>query len=359
MAEARRRPTVESVARHAGVSRQTVSNVLNEPDRVRPETRARVLESIAQTGYQPNLAARQLRTSRSRLLGFRLDPDADGMNAAALDRFLRSLTEAAQKHDYRIVLFTARSDADEVAQYNLLLSTVNVDGFVLTGSHYDDSRIRWLEAKEVPFVSFGRPWPRDSETDMPRHSWVDVDGAAGTREATAHLSTAGHRSIAFIGWPEGSGMGDERRRGWREQMLSLGTSEHELEQLDTGVPNFAAEGYRAALALFGRGSPTAVVCASDSLAIGVQTAVRETGRGIAVIGFDDTPVAQALGIASVAQPLEEAADIAMASLVDRLAATGNPAPDGVLLRPRLAVRNSADLTSLSLHRLTKIKEDEC
>ena len=110
------RPTLETVARRAAVSRQTVSNVLNSPHIVRPETLQRVLEVIEEVGYRPNAAARQLRTRRSQVLGLRLQPVADGINGAVLDRFLHSLTEQAQVRGYRIMLFTASDDDVEIAQ---------------------------------------------------------------------------------------------------------------------------------------------------------------------------------------------------------------------------------------------------
>ena len=87
--------TIATVARHANVSRQTVSNVLNAPDMVREETRARVIAAIKKLGYRTNLAARQMRTGRSRLIGVRIDPVRNGIEAAVLDRFLHGLTQTA------------------------------------------------------------------------------------------------------------------------------------------------------------------------------------------------------------------------------------------------------------------------
>jgi DNA-binding LacI/PurR family transcriptional regulator len=292
--------TIATVARHANVSRQTVSNVLNAPDMVRDETRARVIAAIEKLGYRTNLAARQMRTGRSRLIGVRIDPVRNGIEAAVLDRFLHGLTETAAPAGYRIVLYTAADDDAEIATYDELLATYALDGFVLTQTHYHDARTAWLLAHDVPFTTFGRPWGAQQ-----RHSWVDVDGAAGTAAATAHLIAAGHRRIAFLGWPPGSGVGDDRRSGWVTTMAAHGL---DFNGLARHALDGMAEGERLARDLLAEPDPpSAVVCASDPLAIGAWRAGELRTGGLAAIGFDDTPMAQAAGLSSVQQPLVEVA----------------------------------------------------
>lgn len=346
-----RRPTLETVAEHAAVSRQTVSNVLNAPHLVRPETIARVRAVIDELGYRPHGAARQLRTRRSHVIGLRLERTVDGINGAVLDRFLHSLTELAQVRGYRTMLFTAPDDADEIVQYAELLDVLDVDAFVLTSTHAGDERTRWLNEHGVPFVTFGRPW--DADGAQPDHAWVDVDGAAGTRSAVEHLQALGHSAIGFIGWPPGSGVGDDRRAGWRRAMLAAGHPDHELDPLDVSVPDGVAQGAEAATRLLAMASPTAFVCASDSLALGALAATRPAGMAAApatgtpaVVGFDDTPVARAVGLSSVAQPLTEAADRALTLLLNQVdGPAAAPLPGGtdhhVLLTPSLVVRDSS------------------
>src|SRR5690242_9677630 len=110
--------TISTVARHAQVSRQTVSNVLNSPDVVREDTRRRVLEAIEVLGYRTNRAARQMRTGRSQLIAVRIEPTRDGINGSVLDRFLHGLTEAAATAGYRVMLYTAAGPAEEIATYD-------------------------------------------------------------------------------------------------------------------------------------------------------------------------------------------------------------------------------------------------
>lgn len=367
------RPTLQSVADRAAVSRQTVSNVLNAPHLVRQETLDRVRAVIDEVGYRPHVAARQLRTRRSQVIGLRLEPSTDGIGGAVLDRFLHALTEQAQLRGYRVMLFTAPDDHGEIAGYSELLDTIDVDAFVLTSTHHDDPRTQWLAARDVPFATFGRPWQSDASPTQDGvgdpvghpvdHPWVDVDGASGTRAAVEHLRALGHRHIGFIGWPSGSGVGDDRRSGWR-RALAGAVGDHELDALDIGVPDGITAGAQAAQVLVDRIDPTAFVCASDSLALGALVvrpvdATTEPARGRAVVGFDDTPVARAVGLSSVAQPLVEAAGRVLALVLDRLATRrggdplpvppddilGNPldadADHHVLLSPSLVVRSSS------------------
>lgn len=327
------RPTLESVAAHAAVSRQTVSNALNAPHLVAPQTLTRVQHSISALRYHPHRAARQLRTSRSHVIGLRLEPVRDGINGSVLDRFLHALTERAQEVGYCIQLFTAGDDAAETRTHAELLDSAQVDGFVLTSTHHGDPRTAWLARRGVPFSVFGRPWGEPA----PVHPWVDVDGAAGTRAATKYLVEAGHRGIAFIGWPPGSGVGDDRREGWRQALLAAGLPASLVHE--RRIPDSVDAGERAAAALLsGPDAPTALVCASDSLAFGALPVAR--AAGCSIVGFDDTPVAAAVGLSSVRQPLEQAARACLRHVLDGLDAPGRSGQVDLLV-PRIVVRTSS------------------
>lgn len=324
--------TIATVAKYAGVSRQTVSNVLNTPEVVREETRRKVYEAVEALGYRVSQAARQMRTGRSRLIATRIESTGDGINGSVLDRFLHALTESAARSGYRVLLYTAADDDAEIATYEDLLGTYKPDAFVLAGTHHRDTRTTWLTERRLPFVTFGRPW------DAPdRHLWVDVDGAAGTEDATRHLLEAGHERIGFLGWPAGSGVGDDRRQGWLRAMAAAG---QDTTGLDHACPDRVAEAEAVVGELLGRDpAPTALVCASDSLALGALQASRALGRPLAVTGFDDTPVARAIGLTSVSQPLEEAAARCV-RLLTRLLDGEAEAEESVLLRPSLVVRDT-------------------
>lgn len=336
-------PTVSDVADIAGVSRQTVSNVLNSPQLVRPETRERVQAAISELGYRPHASARRLRTQKSSTIGIRLDPiTTDGISGSILDRFLHSLTEQADRMNLRVLLFTASGPEDEIEQFRRLGDGADVDAFVLTSTFHRDPRTEWLIEHGQSFVTFGRPWGIDDMAD-PQHLWVDVDGASGLRDATRHLLASGARRIGYVGWPSGSGTGDDRRRGWLEAMRDgSGATERDLASLETASEDGVTFGADAMRRLERTaGTVDAVVCASDSLALG---ALMATGGRIRVVGYDNTPVAASLGFSSVEQPLDEVA----AGVLDLLTGThggrvhpGSSTADPMhrLVAPRLVVRD--------------------
>lgn len=332
------RPSLESVAELAGVSRQTVSNVLNSPHVVKPETLARVRAAIEETGYRQNRAARTLRTRRSYLIAARMQAPSDGINGAVLDSFLHALTARAEQRDYRVLLYTAEDDAQEIAAFDALLGDYDLDAFVLTGTHPDDERPAWLAEHGAPFVSFGRPWGAEA-----KHGWVDVDGSAGVYDATRHLIRRGHRRIAFIGWPEGYSVGDDRRAGYlracaEENLDVTGLTRAGLDSLATG--RFAVS------ELLNLASPpTALVCVSDSIALGVWTEITARGmtpgKDVAVVGFDDTPTASVIGMSSIAQPVGSIAEACLNLLTQTLDSDTATAPGPLLLTPSLVVRASS------------------
>ena len=208
-------PTLADVAERAGVSRQTVSNAINNPDLLRTDTLARVQEAIDELGYSPNRAARNLRTRASHLIGLKFSPAQEGTANAAMDRFVHSLVETAGGAGYHILLFAVGEEEDEALRgYDDLLRSTAVDAFIVTDTYLGNPQATWLRQRRAPFVAFGRPWD-DEAAD---HPWVDVDGAAGVDLATTHLLDRGHERIAWIGWRKDSRIGEDRRSGWTRAM---------------------------------------------------------------------------------------------------------------------------------------------
>ena len=334
-------PTVEDVARVAGVSRQTVSNVLNTPSIVRDATRERVEKAIAELAYRPHAAARRLRTRRSSTIGIHLDPYLGGISGVLLDRFIHALTDRASARGMRVLIYSARTAEEEIARLGDLVDGAEIDAVVVTGTFFGDPRTGWLLERDVPFVSFGRPWGGGNVDDSP-HTWVDVDGAAGTGAATRHaLASAGPR-VGFFGWPGGSGTGDDRERGWREAMADAGATGPRFESVD-GL----AVGREVMSKAFEEpgvlDNLDALICVSDALAVGAHLAAADAGRReLLVIGFDNTPVAEALGISSIEQSPELVAsavlDLLMGTTSHVVPRDREAAPAHVLVEPRLIVR---------------------
>src|SRR5262249_30290852 len=141
------------------------------------------------------------------------------------DRFLHALAEAGRAADHHLLLFTADDPEDEVANVHALHRAGAIDGVVLYGIDTDDPRPPGLRQLRIPFAPFG-PTAADSA-----HRWVDIDTAAGTAAAVEHLVTRGHRRIAFVGYPEGTAVGDRRAEGWRNALDKHGLLD-EARELD-------------------------------------------------------------------------------------------------------------------------------
>ncbi len=277
-------PTLATVADEAGVSRQTVSNALNSPHLLRPATLARVLRVIEDLGYSPNRAARNLRTRASHLIGLRVDRVVEGTANATMDRFLHSLVESSKDAGYHILLFSSGVDAGEgaweggldeeraLAGYDDLLRSTAVDAFVVTDTYRGNPQAGWLEERGAPFVAFGRPWDEPSA----RHPWVDVDGRTGVMLAVDHLVERDHQRVAWVGWQRSSFIGEDRRTGWVDAMHRQGLSTSRLSARGDDTLDF---GRRAAHALLDQASPTAFVCVSDTVAMGVMHALADRGPG--------------------------------------------------------------------------------
>jgi len=331
-------PTLADVAELAGVSRQTVSNALNNPALLRTDTLERVQEAVAELGYQPNRAARNLRTRASHLVGMRFAPAQEGTANALMERFVHSLVEECRVGGYHVLLF-ATDHEDVTAGYDELVRSTAVDAFVVTDTYLGNPQAAWLEQNRVPFVAFGRPWD-DPDAG---HPWADVDGAAGVAMATRHVIDRGHTRVAWVGWRKDSRIGEDRRSGWSATMRERGLP---TTGLAARVEDTIASGREAAAMLLDEAHPSAFVCASDTLAMGVLHTLHERGlvpgRDVAVVGFDDSQAAQVVpgGLTSVRQPLEEVAVEVVAALHGMLARPRLVHPPR-LLTPSLVVRGSA------------------
>ncbi|MFF4550606.1 LacI family DNA-binding transcriptional regulator [Streptomyces sp. NPDC001435] len=327
--------TLVMVARQAGVSPQTVSNAINSPDLLRPETLERVRRAIEEMGYRPSRAAQTLRTRSSKLIGYGIQPATS--SHPVLDQFMHALSRAADEAGYRILLFASPPGGPTLGGYEELLNQHEVDGFVLSGTDRGDPRQAWLGKRGVPFVGFGRMWSGRQIGD-----WVDVDGASGTDAAVEHLVAQGHRKIAFLGWERGSsGTGDDRAEGWQRAMRRHGLPTRGRR----GQSANDIDAARAAVKPLLDAGATAVIAASDMLALGCYQTLRERGaspgRDVAVVGFDDSPTAALLSptLTSVAQPLEQVGRECVRLLLARIASPDAP-PERILLEPSLIVRDS-------------------
>jgi DNA-binding LacI/PurR family transcriptional regulator len=283
---ARRQARSHDVARLAGVSRTTVSFVLNDVPGVKitEETRQRVLEAARELNYYPTAAARSLASGKTHRIGLVLGVGQERLAADAfLPTFLQGVTASVHQRGYLLMLQLAE-DVPSHEAYARLIREQQVDGLILSGPRLDDPLLSQLEEERFPLILHGR---------LPGYNipQVDVDNRAGSLQATNHLISQGHRRIAFISNAPLSYAGaQERFKGYKEALLN-----HNLRLDDSLVRTaaFMPETGRAAMEelLSLPDQPTAVFAASDVVAIGAMGAIQAAGfeipDDIAVVGFDD------------------------------------------------------------------------
>lgn len=330
-------PTLATVAERAGVSRQTVSNALNNPELLREDTLQRVQAVIEELGYTPNRAARQLRTRASHMIGLRFEPAQEGTSNALMDRFLHTLVETTAATGHHVLLFSGAVD-DPLDGYDELLRATAVDAFVITDTYAGTAETELLHRVGAPFVTFGRPW----DDPAAGHPWVDVDGARGAYLATEHLLSVGHRRVAWLGWEETSRIGEDRRSGWVSALRDAGADATGLGIRTTdNVDAARMEAHK----LLDDPSVTGFACASDTLAIGVLHALHERGLkpgvDVGVVGFDDSLGAHVSwpGLTSVRQPLEQVA-VEIVELLHLVLSHKPVECPSRMLEPTLVVRRS-------------------
>ena len=278
--QAKPRSDINDVARLAQVSRQTVSNVLNNRTGYSEETRSRVLAAIEALDYQPHRAARSLRSQRTMQLGYHLRGEELAAENAFVLGFLQALVRGAADRGHHLLVFTERDDELEV--FRELVAIRGVDGFVLSGSRVDDSRARYLQEAGVPFAMFGRLAP-----GLPQ-SWVDIDSVAAVSSAVDYLVDRGHEGFAYVGYDARNYWDLERLEGFRK-----GLADHGIRVAERSVVLGSSldELHAQVLRLVDRKRrPTAIVTGSDVLAAVVVNAVKSRGlrpgQDLAVTGFD-------------------------------------------------------------------------
>ena len=298
------RPTLEEVGAVAGVSRATVSRVINRSPKVSPEARRAVERAIAKLGYTPNRAARSLVTRRTDVVAlFVSEPEERVFSDPIFAAVVRGMSAATADGDMTLVLVMAQGE-DERERARRFLRRDHVDGVVLMSLHGDEPLPRQLLRAGMPTVQIGRPLGRSATP------YVDADNRGGARIAVEHLLDRGRRTIAVISGPSNMNAGIDRFDGYRDALAAarLQLRPELAEEGDFGE----ASGYEAMKSLLARAPRLdAVFAASDLMALGALRALREAGRDVpddvAVVGFDDAPLARhsVPALTTIRQPLDE------------------------------------------------------
>jgi LacI family transcriptional regulator len=331
--------TLEEIAKRAGVSRSTVSRVINDQPNVRAPVRERVWQIIRETGYQPHAAARSLVTRRTRIVGV-IIPEA--VTTLFTDPFfshlLSGITRTCNAHGYHLMLSLFNGPVGPEEMYRRVVGGGHLDGVVVASTRFEDPLIEHLLEDDVPFVLVGR-YPEE------RVRYVDIDNVGAARIAVDHLARLGHSRIGTITGPLNVCSGADRLEGYRQAMEA-----HRLPVSDSLIVegDFSEEsGMAAARRLLSVGV-TAIFAASDIMAVGALKVIREAGlrvpQDVALVGFDDMPIAAALqpALTTVRQPVEQMGAMAADLLLGLLDCppVGRPPPQVLILPTKLIVRES-------------------
>ena len=277
--------TLEEIGRMAGVSRSTVSRVVNNEKSVRPEVRERVQAVISETGYRPNAAARSLASNRTGVIGLviphRVHTLFDDPYFALL---IQGVSKACNTAETTLALFIFQTEAEEEELYPRVVAAGNVDGVIVTATRMGDPLLERLTRGDLPFVVVGRPDVAEGIT------YVDADNIGGARSAALHLCNLGYRRIGYIGAPTNTTAGIDRRTGFLEGLTMCGASPADALMTDGDYTEMS--GYRAMQSLL-PAEPEAVFVATDTMAIGALRALTEAGVSVpndmGLISFDGLP----------------------------------------------------------------------
>ena len=329
--------SVREVAAAASVSVGTVSNVLNRPEKVAPDTVARVMAAIDELGFVRNDAARQLRAGRSRSIGLVV---LDVRNPFFTE-VARGAEDRAAEDGMTILLGNSDENADRERSYLDLFEEQRVHGVLISPLGEDESRLQRLRQRETPVVLVDRV---SGDRSL---SSVSVDDVVGGELAVRHLIETGRRRIAFVGGPASIRQVADRLEGARRAVAAAPDATLEVVATESLT---VLEGRAAGVAIRERLAgkrPDAIFAANDLLAMGVLQALNMMGSvrvpdDIALVGYDDIDFASAavVPLSSIRQPASLIGYTAVDLLLREAASNGEFTPEQVVFQPELVIRAS-------------------
>ncbi|MFD5337920.1 LacI family DNA-binding transcriptional regulator [Streptomyces hawaiiensis] len=328
------RPVMADVARMAGVSKQTVSRVLNDHPAVRPETREAVLEAMRTLGYRPSRSARSLASGRTRMLGV-ISFDAARYGPASI---LTAINTAAQEAGYlvsSIALDTA--DHDTVVEAVNRLSAEGADGVIAIAPQL------WVGRALAEATDLGTPLVVLENALDDGTALVTGDSRTGARKATEYLLGLGHATVWHIAGPAGWTSADHRLTSWQATLRAAGAAVPAPLVGDWS----AGSGYDLGRRLARRPDVTAVFASNDQMALGLLHALHEAGRSVpgevSVVGYDDVPEAAHFlpPLTTVRTDFAEIGTRSLRLLLDRIDGPGERPGVDTLVPVDLVVRASS------------------
>lgn len=329
--------TITDIARLAGVSKKTVSRVINHSGLVRQETRDRILEIVAEHGYRPDPQARALALRRSHLIAF----ISNQPNPQYIVSMQSGILEATNGTPYEVVIRPCDSSSptlyDEIEE---LVTHQKLFGVILTPSiSEDDELIGRLRKIKCPYVRIAAVSLDSPENMIETHDYV------GAAEAARHIANLGHSRIAHIKGPQTFLSAKERLRGFQVGLAEFGLSVAN-DYLLTGGYTFESGVECGQQLIELEQPPTAVFCGNDEMAVGVFKAARDAGvripEDLSVVGFDDSPIAERIwpALTSVRLPIKHMGRLAAQLLVSNHDRMSMEPPSAVSVMPSLVVRDS-------------------
>lgn len=337
----KKRITSKDVAEKAGVSRTTVSFVLNDVQNIQisQATREKVIQAAEELGYVPDEAARSLASGRNQFIGLLLTRSSHQLASDAFfTQILDELIEVVHRYNLRIMIDIVEPHHQMDAYINLVKAN-RIDGILLSGPRLDDEALKTLEQTNFPTVLMG-------QLPGTNFCWVDIDNFGAAKSAVQHLIILGHRRIACVTNAQLTYTAAvDRLNGYRQALEEAGIS------YEPGLVRFGdfdmKSGYlQVEDLLVKKTGVSAIFVASDTLALGATAAIRKQGlcipEDIAVVGFDDLPFAQYLDppLTSVHLPIRDLAKEAGEMLIRILNNEGKSCQRKIL-ETRLIIRGSS------------------
>ena len=335
--------TLEDIGRLAGVSRSTVSRVINDQASVSPNVRARVQEVIQRTGYAPNVAARSLVSGRTGVIGLVIPSRVHALfEDPYFGRLIQGISAASNQSGNALSLFLFQNEEEEAQLYPRVVTSRMLDGLIITATRMADPLLARITQGEIPVVMVGKP-------DVEGISYVDVDNHGGALQAASHLCGLGYERIGLIGAPVTTTAGVDRLNGFIEGLALCGRALHPSLRRDGDFSE--SSGYDAMQHLLAH-DPDAVFVASDTMALGALRALRDRGlqvpQDVAIVGFDGLQGSEAAvpALTTIRQPVAETGSRAVHLLNDLVGGvTSTPVTE--IMPVELVVRESCGAVNRS------------